>query len=104
VGADVVRRKGWLKNAGDIDAIRSHTLGSKKMTKEEKILFIADMAEPKRPYPAARTVRLLAMRDLHAAFREAFMHKMGHQLRKGRPLFPHAVRVWNTVVCHTKHS
>lgn len=104
VGADFVRRKGWIKRSGDVNAIRSHTLGSKKMSLEEKILYIADMAEPGRPYPAARSVRFLAKKNIDAAFREALAHKIGHQLRKGKPLFPHAIHVWNKVVCRTRHT
>jgi predicted HD superfamily hydrolase involved in NAD metabolism len=101
VGAHVVSENGWLSRKNDLRAIESHTLGRRKMTLEEKILYIADFAEPGRPYTAiAAAIRATALRDLEAGFREAIANKISYQLKKGKPVHPRALEVWNRVVCH----
>jgi nicotinate-nucleotide adenylyltransferase len=103
VSADVVRRKKWITNKRDLLAISSHTLGRERMGIEEKILFIADFSEPRRPYKAsAEEIRRIALKDLDAGFREALAHKIGWQLKKCKAIHPTPFRVWNRVVCRVK--
>jgi predicted HD superfamily hydrolase involved in NAD metabolism len=104
VAAHVVEEKGWLTKKNDLRAIQSHTLGRGKMTLEEKILFIADFAEPGRAYKdTAAAIRAKAMVDVDAAFRDAVVNKIGWQLKKGKPIHPFVISVWNRVVCRVEN-
>jgi predicted HD superfamily hydrolase involved in NAD metabolism len=104
VAAHVVEKKRWLTAKNDLRAIQSHTLGRKKMSLEEKILYIADFSEPGRPYAAtAAAIRALALADIDAAFRDTLTNKIGWQLKKGKPVHPFAISVWNRVVCHVEN-
>lgn len=104
VAAHVVKKKGWLKSKTDLRAIESHTLGRKKMTLEEKILYIADFSEPGRPYAeTAARIRALAFKDLNAAFREAMSNKIGWQLKKGKPIHPYTIAVWNRLFARVQN-
>ena len=95
VSAEVVRRKKWITKKKELRAIASHTLGRENMGLEEKILFIADFSEPGRDYPAALSIREIAIHDLRRGFREALVHKIGWHLRKNRAIHPLSVLVWN---------
>ncbi len=50
-----------------LKAIENHTLGAKKMSVLEKIVYVADFAEPARKLPLAVKVRRLALLDLDKA-------------------------------------
>ena len=56
-----------VDNPEILNAIRIHTTGSGKMTLIDKILYVADFAEPKRNHAQAHTVRELAYQDLNKA-------------------------------------
>lgn len=53
------------------DAIRWHTTGKPEMNLFEKILYLADMIEPKRDFPGVAQLRTLAYEDLESAMAEA---------------------------------
>lgn len=99
VSADVVKRKGWLKDKLALRAIASHTLGSSTMSLPEKILYVSDFASPDRPYAEAALIRRMAMKDIHGAFVEALRRKMHYQLLKQKALHPLVFEVWNKIVC-----
>ena len=101
VSAHIAQKKGWIKKK-DALAIASHTLGHPTMGLEQKIIYIADMSAPGRSYPEARAVRRAAMTDLDRAFREALTFKLGWQVKKGKPVHPLPVLVWNRLVCKVK--
>ncbi len=102
ISAHIARKKGWLTKKNDLRAIESHTLGRKKMTLEEKIIYVSDFSAPGRPYSVAAEVRAKALTDLDGAFRDAMAFKIGWQLKKGKPVHPFPVSVWNRVVCRVE--
>ncbi len=81
-----------------LDAIRIHTTGSGKMTIIDKILYIADFAEPKRNYVEAHSVRALAYQDLNRAVFEVSRYKIEHLLAKGVLIHPHTIDAYNSVL------
>lgn len=95
VGADVVRRQGWITNTADIKAIESHTFGSPKMSLQDKILYVADLSSVDRTYSKAKAVRKLALKSLEEGFRLAVSFKLKHQMRKMRFIHPIAIEMWN---------
>lgn len=95
VGAHYARRKGWVASVEEARAIETHTLGATRMTAAQKILYVADFSSPGRTYPEARIIRALARRDLERAFRESVSTKMSFQLRRGKPIHPIVIRIWN---------
>ncbi len=99
VGADFVKKQGWIRNSRDLRAISSHTLGRPGMTIEEKILFVSDFSEPKRRYKTADDIRKIAMKDLDKAFRETLAAKIARQLKNAKPIHPLPVVTWNKMIC-----
>lgn len=81
-----------------LDAIRVHTTGSGKMTLIDKILYVADFAEPKRNHAEAHAVRELAYQDLNKAVFEVSRHKIEHLLAKGVLIHPHTIDAYNSAL------
>ena len=81
-----------------LNAIRVHTTGSGKMTLIDKILYVADFAEPKRNHAEAHGVRELAYQDLNKAVFEVSRYKIEHLLAKGVLIHPHTIDAYNSIL------
>ncbi len=87
-----------VDNPEILNAIRIHTTGSGKMTLIDKILYIADFAEPKRNHAEAHTVRELAYQDLNKAVFEVSRYKIELLLAKGVLIHPHTIDAYNSAL------
>lgn len=84
-----------VDNPEILNAIRIHTTGSGEMTLIDKILYVADFAEPKRNHAEAHSVRELAYQDLDKAVFEVSRYKIEHLLAKGVLIHPHTIDAYN---------
>ena len=87
-----------VDNPEILSAIRIHTTGSGKMTLIDKILYVADFAEPKRNHAEAHAVRELAYQDLNKAVFEVSCYKIEHLLAKGVLIHPHTIDAYNSAL------
>lgn len=53
-----------VQNQTVLDAIKYHTIGRKNMSDLDKIVYLADMIEPKRNFPGVDEIRERAFKDL----------------------------------------
>ena len=81
-----------------LNAIRIHTTGSGKMTLIDKILYVADFAEPRRDHAEAHSVRELAYQDLNKAVFEVSRYKIEHLLAKGGLIHPYTIEAYNSAL------
>lgn len=65
-----------------INAIKYHITGRENMSRLEKIVYIADMIEPKREYEGVDEFRKLAKKDLDKAMFEILNDNLKHLLDK----------------------
>lgn len=86
-----------------LNAIRVHTTGNGAMTLIDKILYVADFAEPKRTYREADLVRKLAYQDLNRAVLEVSRYKIERLLIKGTAIHPNTIDAYNSALRET-HS
>ena len=87
-----------VDNPEILNAIRIHTTGSGKMTLIDKILYVADFAEPKRNHAEAHSVRELAYQDLNKAVFEVSRYKIEHLLAKSVLIHPHTIDAYNSAL------
>jgi len=97
VSADVVKKKGWIRDKASLRAIASHTLGSLRMGTPEAVLYIADFAAPDRTGLKAEQVLMLVKKDLRKGLRAAMAFKIEYNLKTSKPLHPLTVKVWNRI-------
>jgi predicted HD superfamily hydrolase involved in NAD metabolism len=98
VGACLVKEEAGITEPEILNAIALHTIGGKNMTRLDKIIFLADMAEPGRDFPKAEEIRLLAHRDLNQAMIAAFKSAIGYVLAKETYVHPSALDGYNEVL------
>jgi predicted HD superfamily hydrolase involved in NAD metabolism len=82
LGAALAREEFGITDQKILNAIHYHTLGRAKMSRLEKIIYVADYSEPGRRLPTAREIRRLLRKtgDLNQAVkikREANAKKFG---------------------------
>ena len=90
-GAELAQREFGVSD-GIRSAIRWHTSGKPGMTDLEKIIYLADMVEPNRTFPAAVRVRKVCFEDLDAAMRDALEFSVESVKERNLPLDETTVR------------
>ena len=98
IGAEFAVSHFDVDNLEILNAIRVHTTGSGKMTLIDKILYVADFAEPKRHHAEAHSVRELAYQDLDKAVFETSRYKIEYLLAKGVLIHPHTIDAYNSAL------
>jgi len=81
-----------------VTSIKNHTVGATSMTQLDKIIYVADMIEPGRPYPGLDSLRRMALDDLDEVFRGAYVHSLEHLVRSRKLIHPATVEVWNKLI------
>ncbi|MBQ3090564.1 MAG: nicotinate (nicotinamide) nucleotide adenylyltransferase [Oscillospiraceae bacterium] len=87
-----------------VSAIFWHTTGRADMTLLEKILYIADYAEPTRKYSWAEQLRKLIETDLDAAVLRGLEITIEHTAGKGEPIHPRTLEARNWLLAHRKEA
>lgn len=95
VGAYLARRQYGIKDAEMLRAIRFHSTGAPRQTTLQRILFVADYTEPGRPWPEAKPLRALALKDLDQAYLQVLKYKLEDLIQRERPLHPRSVRAYH---------
>ncbi len=67
VAAFIANRDYAINDHEILNAIRYHTIGRPKMSKIEKIIFVADIIEPNRDFPDINLIRNAADNNLNKA-------------------------------------
>lgn len=79
-------------------AVEKHTFGALGMTNLDKIVYLADMIEPRRDFTGVDEIRALAERDLDKAFAAGFKRQLIELIERDRVLHPRSLEVWNKIV------
>lgn len=81
-----------------VRAVRGHTTGGAPFGREEQILYVADFAEPTRPFQECASVRMTAERDLRLATFEAVTFKLRFLMLRNKIIHPKSIMLYNFLV------
>ena len=98
VSAEWARERYDVKDEDVLQAISLHTTGGTKMTRLDKIVYLADLLEPGRDFKGVDALRRLVRTDLDAALLRAFDGSMLHILSCGALLHPATVKARNELL------
>jgi predicted HD superfamily hydrolase involved in NAD metabolism len=98
IGAELATDYFDISHPEILSAIRVHTTGNGAMTLINKILYVADFAEPKRTYKEAGLVLKLANQDLNRAVLEVSRYKIERLLAKGVSIHPNTIDAYNSTL------
>lgn len=86
LAAIIMKRDYNITDEDIINAVSYHTTGRAEMSLLEKIIYIADAAEPNRKYNGAQELRKLAFENLDKACLLSLLHTRDYVLNQGEYL------------------
>jgi len=98
VGAFLVKKEVGIEDDEILNAIRYHTSGRARMTKLEKIIYLADYIEPGRSFPGVDEVREMAENDLDKAVIMALKNTISFLMSKHQPIYPDTFYAYNDMI------
>ena len=98
IGAELAVEYFDINQPEILNAIRVHTIGNGAMTLIDKILYVADFAEPRRTYSEADVVRKQAYQDINRAVLEVSRCKIERLLIKGAAIHPNSIDAYNSAL------
>jgi nicotinate-nucleotide adenylyltransferase len=97
ISEDLARREFGISDEDVLSAIRKHTLGDPRMSRLDKIVYVADACSADRRHPGVAKTRELAFGDLDAAFERCLAAKLSDALARRAWLHPLTIELWNTL-------
>lgn len=97
-----LERELHLRDFRVLRAIRWHATGCEWMSPLDKVVFVADLAEPGREFREAEEIREIARKDLRMGYILALRTKMMYLLATYGVICPESLRSWNREV-HLLH-
>lgn len=98
VGAILVEKELGLKHPGLLQAINNHILGHPRMTRLDKVVFLADMIEPGRDFETVDQIREMAFKNLDEAMIIAFEQSIYYLLGKKQLIHPLMIEARNKMI------
>jgi predicted HD superfamily hydrolase involved in NAD metabolism len=95
ISARIARKKFGIRDKQILRAIATHTLGRKRMTMLEKIVYVADHTEEGRSHAGVRKARKLAKSDLDKAIVAISSSMIKYLLNNDLPVHPATFEVRN---------
>ena len=97
VSSDIARREFGVDDPEVLGAVRRHTLGDRRLSLLESVLYTADACSADRAHAGAAETRALAFSDIEAALKRCVREKLAHALTRGAWLHPLTVSLWNSL-------
>ena len=103
--APIVAKEVFKINDKEIlSAIRWHTTGRPKMTKLEKIIYIADMIEPSRSFNGIEDIRKETLQDLDKGVILGLTHTLRYLLSKNQLVDINTINARNYLLIQAKEN
>jgi nicotinate-nucleotide adenylyltransferase len=97
VSADLSQREFGVHDPEVLSAIKHHTLGERRMSLLDKILYVADACAHDRTHATSASTRALAFVDLDAALKRCVCEKLMHAVSREAWLHPLTITLWNSL-------
>ena len=104
IGALLARYEYGIEDNEILDAIRYHTVARCGMTKLDKIIYVADMAEPMRDFDGVELLRKLAETDLDEEYFLALIKSLKFNLDKKNIIHPNTLYAYNEVLINSREE
>lgn len=96
----IAKEKLGIKDEEILNSLRYHTTGKENMTKLEKIIYIADMIEPKRNFDGLEEIRNKTFNNLDDGVLAGLTHTMKFLLNKNSFIDENTIKARNYLLIH----
>lgn len=98
LGAYLARNIYGVEDEEVLNAIKYHTIGRKNMSKLDKIIYLADMIEPKRNFPGVDEIRERTFKDLDDGLMFALDESIIFLVNKKAFIHPNTIDARNSLI------
>lgn len=98
LGAVLAKEVYGITDSDVLSAIARHTVADEGMTLLDKIIYIADMAEPHRDFDGVDEIRKYYMTDIDAAYAVTLRLSLMHNISQGKRVHPNTLKAWNEIL------
>ncbi len=98
IASEIAKREMNICDIEILDAIKYHTIGREKMTRLDKIIYLADYIEPNRKFLGVEELRKEAKNSLDTALLMAIDNSIKHIIDKKKILHPNSVLARNNLL------
>ncbi len=98
LGAIVAREEYGITDDDILSAVARHTVAGEGMSLLDKIIYIADMAEPHRDFDGVDEIRKYYMTDINAAYAVTLRLSLMHNITQGKRVHPDTLKAWNEFI------
>ncbi len=97
LGAEIAKREFGIKDSDIYNAIKNHTVARAGMSNLEKIVYVADMAEPGRDFEGVNEIRKLLKENLDDAVLCALKFTLKFNIDREKLVHPGTIDAWNDI-------
>ncbi len=97
VSEDLAQREFGVSDHEILCAIRRHTLGDRRLTLLDRILYVADASSLDRTHASARATRALAFTNLNSALKLCVRAKLAHAASREAWIHPLTATLWKSL-------
>lgn len=97
LGAEIAKREFGVEDDDIYNAIKNHTVARAGMSKLEKIVYVADMAEPGRDFAGVAEIRKLLKENLDDAVLCALKFTLKFNIDREKLIHPGTIEAWNDI-------
>lgn len=98
LGAYIANKKYGIEDKEILDSIKYHTIGRKNMTKLDKIIYLADIIEPKRNFPGVDEIRERTFKDLDDGLIFALDKSIIYLIGLNKKIHPNTIEARNSLI------
>ncbi|MFC1495837.1 bis(5'-nucleosyl)-tetraphosphatase (symmetrical) YqeK [Candidatus Margulisiibacteriota bacterium] len=102
LSAYYAKKKFGIKDKGILRAIRSHTVGSARMSLLDKVVYLADHIEENRNFKGVAEVKRKAYKDIDQAVIGSLGIMINHLTKIGHPLHQLTIKSRNNLILKRK--
>lgn len=102
VGIYKIQEDLGLKDKEILHAIKVHTVGCKKMSNLDKVVYVADYIEPHRDFPGVYKARRLAKKNLDEAVAYETRGTVKHLIDREIKIYPQTLETYNYYIDYLK--
>jgi len=96
--AQLARQLLGIDNASVLSAIANHTIPSERMSKMDRLIYIADKLEESRSYPGVDALRMLSETDLEECYIAIVKHTIGYLMSNNQIIHPGTIWAYNNYI------
>lgn len=104
LSAEIAKKELDVQDEEILSAIACHTTGKRGMSLLDKIIYVADLIEPKRGFAGIEDIRNTAYNDMDKAVLTAVKSVLAYVMERGLVIHPDTIEAYNDITIKRRET